>query len=233
MAMQGKRWLVWAIVIVGGIAIMSLLGSQMGGALDDEHTRMRLVYLVGLLALIGGSLFVRLRYDTGRTISQLAIWVAIFAGLILVYSFRFEFGALGDRLRGELMPLDGRLEGPTSISYPVAENGHFLVRATLDGVPIDFTVDTGATEIVLSLRAAERLGYDLDRLSFTKVAQTANGLVRGAPIEIGELTLGPIVMRNLPATVNEADMPDSLLGMEFLHRLRAWRVENGRLTLEQ
>lgn len=231
--MQGNRWLIWALIVIGGIALIALLGGQLERAFDDEHTAMRLVYLVGLVALIGGSLVVRLRYDTGRTVSQLAIWVAVFAGLILVYSFRFEFGTLGDRLRGELMPLEGRVEGPASISYPVAENGHYQVRATADGVPLEFTIDTGATDVVLSPRAAERLGFDLDRLNFSKVAQTANGLVRGAPVAIGEFVLGPIVIRDLPATVNEADMPDSLLGMEFLHRLRTWRVESGRLTLEQ
>jgi aspartyl protease family protein len=37
----------------------------------------------------------------------------------------------------------------------------------------------------------------------------------------------------IPATVNRAPMPVSLLGMEFLRRLRSWRVEDGRLTLEQ
>lgn len=231
--MQGRKWLVWAVVVIGGIAIISLLGSQMGGTLGDENTRMRLVYLVGLLALLGGGLAVRLRYDTSRTVAQLAIWVAIFAGLVLLYSFRGEFSMLGARLSGELMPLDGRVEGDRSISFPVAENGHYRVRATADGVSLDFTVDSGATEVVLSPRDAERLGFDLDQLQFTKFAETANGMVRGAPIEIAEFAVGPIVIRDLPATVNEADMSDSLLGMEFLRRLKSWRVEGERLTLEQ
>lgn len=231
--MQGGSWLVWALIVIGGIAIVSLLGSQMGSALDNEHTLMRLIYLVCLLTVFGGGFFVRLRYDTSRTIGQMAIWVAIFAGLVLLYSFRGEFGMLGARLGGELMPLDGRVEGPRSVSFPMAENGHFQVRAAVDGVPLNFTIDTGATDIVLSPRAAERLGFDLDQLRFTKFAETANGTVRGAPIEIAEFSLGPIVMHNLPATVNEAHMSDSLLGMEFLRRLRSWRVENERLTLEQ
>jgi aspartyl protease family protein len=38
-------------------------------------------------------------------------------------------------------------------------------------------------------------------------------------------------MNRLPATVNGADMSESLLGMEFLNRLHGWRVENGVLTL--
>jgi aspartyl protease family protein len=231
--MQGRSWLVWALIAFGAVAVVSLFGSQLGGALDDEHTRMRLIYLVGLLVVMGGGFFVRLRYDTSRTLGQVAVWVAIFAGMILLYSFRGEFSMLGARLSGELMPLDGRVESDRSISFPMAENGHYRVRASADGVPLDFTVDTGATDVVLSPRDAERLGYDLDQLQFTKFAETANGLVRGAPIEIAEFAIGPIVVRNLPATVNEADMSDSLLGMEFMRRLSSWRVENERLTLEQ
>lgn len=231
--MQGRSWLTWALVIGGGVVLIALLGSQLSGALDDEHTLMRFLYLVALITFIGGGLFVRLRYDTSRTLGQLAVWVCIFAGLILLYSFRGEFGALGERFRGELMPLDGRVEGPTSVSFPVAEDGHYRVRAIADGVGLDFTVDTGATNVVLSPQAAERLGYDLSKLSFTQIAQTANGLVRGAPVEIAEFMVGPIVIHNLPATVNEAAMSDSLLGMEFMRRLKSWRVEGERLTLEQ
>jgi len=43
--------------------------------------------------------------------------------------------------------------------------------------------------------------------------------------------VGSIEMNQLPATVNGADMSESLLGMEFLNRLHGWRVENGVLTL--
>jgi len=231
--MQGRSWLVWALVIGGGIVLLALFGSQLGSAFDDENTLMRFLYLTVLLTFFGGGLIVRLRYDTSRTIGQLAIWVCIFAGLILLYSFRGEFGALGERFRGELIPLDGRVEGPASISFPMAEDGHYRVRAIVDGVGLDFTVDTGATNVVLSPQAAKRLGFDLDQLSFTQIAETANGLVRGAPITIAEFAVGPIIVRDLPATVNESEMSDSLLGMEFMRRLKSWRVENERLTLEQ
>jgi aspartyl protease family protein len=77
------------------------------------------------------------------------------------------------------------------------------------------------------------LGMQPEYLDYTMIAQTANGTVRGAPIRIKTLKVGPIVMRDVPATVNEAEMPVSLLGMEFLRRLSAWGVQNGRLTFEQ
>jgi aspartyl protease family protein len=228
-----KNWSIWLLAALAGtVAIVFLLRAN-PDALAGEDTKMRLLYLVCLLAIFGGGFFARLRYDTHRTLAQMAIWVAIFCGLILVYSFRGEFGMLGDRFTAELMPLDGRAEGERIMSYPLAENGHFQVRAAADGIDLNFTIDTGATDVVLSPRDAERLGYDLDRLDFTKLAETANGMVRGAPIVISEFRLGNIVVRDLPATVNEAEMSDSLLGMEFLRRLRSWRVEGERITFEQ
>ena len=62
-------------------------------------------------------------------------------------------------------------------------------------------------------------------------AETANGTVSGAAIRLDSLVIGSIDMNRLPATVNGADMSESLLGMEFLNRLHGWRVENGVLTL--
>jgi aspartyl protease family protein len=77
------------------------------------------------------------------------------------------------------------------------------------------------------------LGMQPEYLNYTMEAETANGRVRGAPIRIQTLKVGPIVMHDVPATVNEAEMPASLLGMEFLRRLKSWGVQDGRLTFEQ
>ncbi|MBK8158417.1 MAG: TIGR02281 family clan AA aspartic protease [Rhodospirillaceae bacterium] len=231
--MQNRSWQFWALILGGSAILVYFLNQRFPDVLADGDNRMRLIYLVCLIAVFGGGLFARLRYDMNRTLAQMAIWVAIFAGLILLYSFRGEFGMLGDRFSAELMPLDGRTEGERIMSYPVAENGHYKVRAQVDGVDLAFTIDTGATDVVLTPDAAERLGYDLTQLNFSQIAETANGIVRGAPIVIAEFRLGNILVHDLPATVNEVDMSDSLLGMEFLRRLRSWRVEGERMTLEQ
>lgn len=231
--MRNRSWQFWALIGIGGAIAVYLLAQRFPDTLGNADNRMRLIYLLCLLAVIGGGFFARLRYNTSRTLAQLAIWVALFAGLVLVYSFRGEFGILGDRFTSELMPLDGRADGDRIMSYPMAQNGHFQVRGTADGVELSFTIDTGASNVVLTPDDAGRLGYDLSKLNFSQVAETANGRVRGAPIVISEFRLGSIVVRDLPATVNEADMSASLLGMEFLRRLKSWRVEGERMTLEQ
>ena len=231
--MSNRSWQFWALAFTGAAILIYFLSQRFPDVLADGDNRLRLLYLVCLVAVFGGGLFARLRYNTSRTLAHIAIWVALFAGLILAYSFRGEMGGLGDRFTAELMPRDGRPEGERIMSYPVAQNGHYQVQAMADGVTLAFTIDTGASDVVLNPAAAVRLGYDLDQLTFSEVAETANGLVRGAPIVISEFRLGNIVVHDLPATVNEADMSNSLLGMEFLRRLKSWRVEGDRMTLEQ
>jgi aspartyl protease family protein len=55
--------------------------------------------------------------------------------------------------------------------------------------------------------------------------------VRGAPVRLARVAVGPIALTDVRASVNGAAMETSLLGMSFLARLSSWRVEGDRLTL--
>jgi aspartyl protease family protein len=160
-----------------------------------------------------------------------AIWVAIFVGVTGVMSFKDDAAFLGKRFIGALSPMQGMSHDDGSVSFPAGPDGHFYVQATVNGGRVTFMVDTGASDVVLTPNDARRIGFDLAGLEFDQLAETANGMVRGASIEIDSLVVGPIAMSGLRAAVNEADMSDSLLGMAFLNRLQGWRVENGVLTL--
>jgi aspartyl protease family protein len=109
--------------------------------------------------------------------------------------------------------------------------GHFLIEARVNGVPVDFLVDTGASDIVLTLADAERLGLQPETLRFTQRFATANGEVRGAPVVLREIRIGQFSLFDMPASVNEAPLRVSLLGMSFLERLHGYGVEDGRLIL--
>lgn len=110
-------------------------------------------------------------------------------------------------------------------------HGHFLVEAYINGTPIDFLVDTGATEVVLNMRDAAKLGFRPGNLNFTQRFRSANGIVRAAPVTLRELRIGQLQLFDLRASVNEAPLDISLLGMSFLKRLRSYEVANGRLIL--
>lgn len=121
--------------------------------------------------------------------------------------------------------------GWNRISVPAGPNGHFRLEAVVDGVPVTFLVDSGASAIVLSPEDARRIGLVPDRLRYTLRFQTANGTVRAAPVTLRELRIGQLAIPRLEAVVNEAPMPISLLGTSFLGRLASWSVEGGRLHL--
>ena len=124
-----------------------------------------------------------------------------------------------------------RADGWNSIAVASDGSGHFVVEATVNGVGVTFLVDSGASAIVLSPQDARRVGYRAPQLRFTGTASTANGDVRLAPVSLRELRLGQLSLRGLPAVVNEAPMPVSLLGMSFLNRLEAWEAKRDRLVL--
>ncbi len=80
---------------------------------------------------------------------------------------------------------------------------------------------------------ARRIGFDPDRLRFTGFAETANGTVRTAAVRLGSIEIGPIRLHDLPASVNQAPMRGSLLGMSFLERLRSFEIRDGVLILRR
>ena len=112
-------------------------------------------------------------------------------------------------------------------------NGHFSVEAEVDGRHMDFLIDTGASSVALRAGDAARLGIHPTQREYSINVATANGTVRGAPVELGRVELGALSVRNVAALVlpDEA-LGQNLLGMSFLSRVR-WEHRNGRLVLEQ
>lgn len=109
--------------------------------------------------------------------------------------------------------------------------GHFVVEAVVNGAPVTFLVDTGASNVVLTMEDAERLGFRPESLRFTERFASANGEVRAAPVVLRELRIGQFSVFDMAASVNEAPLRVSLLGMSFLRRLQGYSVDDGRLIL--
>jgi clan AA aspartic protease (TIGR02281 family) len=110
-------------------------------------------------------------------------------------------------------------------------HGHFLLKAVVNGVPINFMVDTGASHVVLTIPDARRIGFTANDLEFTQEFESANGTVRAAPVKLRELRIGQFSLYGLEASVNGGPLPISLLGMSFLQRLHSYEVADGRLIL--
>lgn len=179
-------------------------------------------YSAFLLVLLLGLVLTSLpRRNVGRAVRQLGTWALIFVGVTVGYG----------------MVQDVRMERPAQtfagsvVQVPRGPGGHYFLTLTLDGTPVEFMVDTGATDMVLSHEDAARVGIDADRVFYTGLAQTANGTVRTGSVRIGEVRLGPIADHDVRVAVTEGEMPSSLLGMSYLERFGSIRIEDGNLTL--
>ncbi len=229
---RGGGWS-WLALLAGVVALIGLLAWRFPNALAGEDGWMRMVYLVGLLALVSSGVVAGRRRRLGDTARQVAAWVGVALVLVVGYSYRFELSALGARVVGEIMPFRGVETGAGKVAFRAGMDGQFHVEALVDGVSLRFLVDTGASEVVLSRADARRLGFDVDGLAYTRLYSTANGTVRGAPVRLREIVLGPIRLTDVVASVNQAPMAGSLLGMTFLGRLDGYEVRDGTLTLSQ
>lgn len=185
-----------------------------------------LAYLAILGAMVVIWYLASHRLSLGRTLRHAAGWVLIF--LVVVAA-----AGVWDDIRTGARPAQSVFADQGRIEVPRARDGHYYLTLTVNGTPVDFVVDTGATDIVLSHDDAERIGLPLDRLAYVGRAMTANGEVRTAPVRLQEMALGPVADRNVPAWVNEGDMQTSLLGMTYLQRWERIEISGGALTLER
>ena len=110
-------------------------------------------------------------------------------------------------------------------------NGHFTLEAEVDGYPIDFMIDTGATTVVLSPADARRVGLNPSSLDYNAVFETGNGHTRVALITLDELTIGNLDLYDVQAAVVTKPLSMSLLGMSALERLDGYQVDGDRMIL--
>jgi aspartyl protease family protein len=112
-----------------------------------------------------------------------------------------------------------------------AAKGAYTTVGSINGRPVNFMVDTGATAIALSANEARRLGI-VYRLEGDPVGvTTASGVTRGHRVTLDRVTVGDITLRNVEALVIAGDLPEQvLLGMTFLNRVEM-RQEGTEMVL--
>ena len=185
-----------------------------------------LIYLTLLGVVVAGYFLLANRHQMGRIAQQGAIWALIFVGVA-------AGAALWDDIRSSSDTRQAVFRDGERIVTTRAPDGHYHLTLGINGSQVRFLVDTGATDMVLTLRDAQRVGLDSDDLRFVGRAATANGLVQTAPVTLDRVELGGIVDRNMPAQVSGGDMPGSLLGMRYLSRFAEVTISGDTLTLSR
>ena len=208
--------IVFIIILIIAAALMPRQDINMNGLLYDGL----------LLTFIGAGLWAHVASSPGRALRHMAAWVIIFGVLALGYSIWTGGGRLG----GEFNVAQGVDEG-SSISFRADVSGHFFVRAHVNDVPIVFMVDTGATDVALTRKDAEKIGLPMEQLRYNMPYDTANGTAYGARVRLDNITIGPIATSNISGSVLPNGLSFSLLGMSFLNSLSGYKVVSGVLTL--
>ena len=112
-------------------------------------------------------------------------------------------------------------------------SGMYFTVGSINALPVNFLVDTGATQIAMNGAHARRLGIDYRVVGEPAVVTTASGVERAWAVRLDTVRVGEIELRNIPAMVLDGAQPETiLLGMSFLGKLQISN-EGQLMTLRQ
>ena len=170
--------------------------------------------------------------DIARLATAAMTWALLLIAVTGVYAYRFEASAIVGRITGELLPSEPQVERGGEVVVNRRLSGEFAIAGRVNAARVTFLFDTGASSVVLTAEDARRAGVETSRLAFDVPVATANGGAMAAEARLDQISVGPIVMRNVPALVaRRGALDESLLGMSFLERLKSYTVERDRLVM--
>ena len=184
-------------------------------------------YLALLLLALGGAYLASHRQSVGKSLQMALVWGMIFMGCMAIYGLWGDISRDYGRKSLPITQQDG------AIALPRASDGHYYVTAEVNGTEIEFLVDTGASDIVLSRVDAARIGFDSDKLAFLGSARTANGVVPIAYGRLKTIRLGHHLDQAVSVSINGGEMDKSLLGMSYLGRFGRIEMTQDQLILRR
>ena len=99
-------------------------------------------------------------------------------------------------------------------------NNMFTAVGSVNGFPVTFLVDTGASQVAMSTGHAKRFGVDYQLHGNRTWVSTAAGIKPAWSVKIGSVKVGEIELRNVDGMIVDGAGPGGvLLGMSFLGRL--------------
>ena len=155
-----------------------------------------------------------------------AAWIILLGLLTLLF---------GDVLETQQNPnreVQGRVldSGVREVMLRRNRSGHYVANGRINGQPVRFLLDTGATTVSVPARLAKRLGLDRGR---PELANTANGVVTTYATRLDNVQLGELSIGNVRASINPGMRGDDvLLGMSFLKQLE-FTQRGETLTIRQ
>lgn len=184
-----------------------------------------LLFLAAIAAIVLAG-----RIPIVRALVRIAAW-GLLAVVLFVVADQHERLGVGAARWGELIGREEQKVVGEELRIPMSRDGHFWVRVRFGGIERRMLVDSGATLTALSAATASAAGLEVRDELLPVILRTANGDVRAQTASIAELRLGKILARDLPVVVSPAFGSTDVIGMNFLSRLKSWRVEGRTLIL--
>jgi aspartyl protease family protein len=149
--------------------------------------------------------------------------------VVLAFLFMIAGGlpSVSQTTAAEMLQLNAATE------LKAGQNGHFFVKAEINGRNVNVMVDTGASAVALSYEDARDIGLHPNNLDYNIPVSTANGIAKAAGVNLDKVEIDGVRVSDVQGMVMpEGVMRGSLLGMSFLSKLKSFKVEDGVLYLK-
>lgn len=156
---------------------------------------------------------------------QVLAWVSLL-GLLTLY-----FSSVLERQRNPNSDVTTTMHGDVrEVQLTRNRMGHYVASGTINGLPVVFLLDTGATGVAIPDDLARRLALRRGRALLTS---TANGTARSYQTRLDEVAIGDIRLHDIDAAITPGlQMNEVLLGMSFLKHIE-FSQRGNTLTLRQ
>ena len=188
------------------------------------NSQLLLIALAAMVVGWIGAMMIRRGVRMGRFVRAASTLVLVgVLGLVVLQLARFD-PRLAVALPQIGMPEQAVEGGETRITQ--SADGHFWLRAEINGVPANFLVDTGATVTAVSQDLAREAGLEPRRGGLPVMIGTANGSVNAQLSTIDEMRFGNVAARGLDVVIAPTLGETNVVGMNLLSRLKSYRVDN-------
>ena len=186
------------------------------------------VYALLLIVLIAAGLIVR-RLPLRQYAKMIGAWIAIFFLIFVIFSFRPEMAMMWDRVKGELTGAPRQSMEGDKLRLVRQDDGHFWLRASINGVNADFMVDSGATVTAMGDALARKTNVELDGRKI--LLETANGQIEARTGNVAEFRIGDFQVDDLDVVVGDNFGDVNVVGMNFLDSFSSWKVQGDVMEL--
>ena len=193
------------------------------------QTALLVVTVLAVAAGVAGAIL-RRQFPAASSLLRAGSTFGLAGILVLVVLQVSHFDPRFEMAIPELGPPEQQVVGGET-RIPLSPDGHFWVRAEVNGVPAAFLVDTGASLTTLNEETAAAAKLESRRGGIPIVMETANGPITAQVSTIDSLRFGNISAVGLDAAIAPNIGRTNVLGMNMLRRLGSWRVEGETMIL--